>query len=76
MISHKTRYTHMIVYSLVLTLASPSLIILYTESDCGVTERPRGAIFSCFRGNRMGYHGNVNSVVALIRNDQEESTIC
>ena len=26
---------------------------------CGVTECPRGAIFSCFRGNSMGYHGNM-----------------
>ena len=25
---------------------------------CGVTEHPRGAIFYCFRGNSMGYHGN------------------
>ena len=24
----------------------------------GVTEHPRGAIFYCFRGNSMGYHGN------------------
>ena len=24
----------------------------------GVTEHPRGAIFYCFRGNNMGYHGN------------------
>ena len=23
-----------------------------------VTEHPRGAIFYCFRGNSMGYHGN------------------
>ena len=26
---------------------------------CGVTERPRGAIFSCFHGNSIGYHGNM-----------------
>ena len=26
---------------------------------CGVTEHPRGAIFSCFRGNSMGYNGNM-----------------
>ena len=28
---------------------------------CGVTDHecPRGAIFSCFRGNSMGYHGNM-----------------
>ena len=25
---------------------------------CGVTEHPKGAIFYCFRGNSMGYHGN------------------
>ena len=25
---------------------------------CGVTERSRGAIFSCFHGNSVGYHGN------------------
>ena len=24
----------------------------------GVTEHPRGAIFYCFHGNSMGYHGN------------------
>ena len=24
----------------------------------GVTEHPRGAIFYCFCGNSMGYHGN------------------
>ena len=24
----------------------------------GVTGHPRGAIFYCFRGNSMGYHGN------------------
>ena len=24
----------------------------------GVTEHPRGAIFYCFRGNSMGFHGN------------------
>ena len=24
----------------------------------GVTEHPRGAIFYCFRGNSIGYHGN------------------
>ena len=25
---------------------------------CGVTEHPKGAIFYCFHGNSMGYHGN------------------
>ena len=25
----------------------------------GVTEHPRGALFYCFRGNSMGYHGNM-----------------
>ena len=30
---------------------------------CGVTEHPRGAIFSCFHGNSMGYHGNMKILV-------------
>ena len=30
----------------------------------GVTEHPRGAIFYCFRGNSMGYHGN--SIILLL----------
>ena len=39
------------------------VIIFYytTPLHCkkrGVTEHPRGAIFYCFRGNSMGYHGN------------------
>ena len=29
------------------------------RQKCGVTEHPRGAIFYCFRGNSMGYHGNM-----------------
>ena len=29
-----------------------------TVKKRGVTEHPRGAIFYCFRGNSMGYHGN------------------
>ena len=29
------------------------------RKKCGVTECPRGAIFSCFHGNSMGYHGNM-----------------
>ena len=33
--------------------------IYYTHSKKrGVTEHPRGAIFYCFRGNSIGYHGN------------------
>ena len=32
---------------------------------CGVTERLRGAIFSCFRGNSMGYHGNMKILLPL-----------
>ena len=31
----------------------------YHCKKCSVTERPRGAIFSCFCGNSMGYHGNM-----------------
>ena len=34
-------------------------MLLVHCKKCGVTERPRGAIFSCFRGNSMGYHGNM-----------------
>ena len=34
-------------------------ISIYTVKKCGVTECPRGAIFSCFHGNSMSYHGNM-----------------
>ena len=30
-----------------------------TSHPHGVTEHPRGAIFSCFHGNSMGYHENM-----------------
>ena len=33
------------------------LITLHCKKR-GVTEHPRGAIFYCFRGNSIGYHGN------------------
>ena len=36
-----------------------AVIKLTRCKKCGVTERPRGAIFSCFCGNSMGYHGNM-----------------
>ena len=33
-------------------------VCIYHCKKCGVTEHPRGAIFYCFRGNSMGFHGN------------------
>ena len=43
------------IYYLLLTSCLP--IWLHCKKR-GVTEHPRGAIFHCFRGNSMGYHGN------------------
>ena len=44
-----------------LSCANCVIVAIAVEVHCkirGVTEHSRGAIFYCFRGNSIGYHGN------------------
>ena len=68
--THKHTHTHACTHKQhtePLEAEDSPLILYYTYiiAPCGVhckkrgvTEHPRGAIFYCFRGNSMGYHGN------------------